>query len=144
MQKPKKNLYIFLLVNFDTEMYMSVSPQVSWYFPANGDTWKRKSEEILLPDFDAILKQDHFTWKWKVIYAHYWYCCISTAHPTDATKFWEKSGYIVSFLTSLMSYLVERSPRSTVFFLRLAACDWVRVGLVWRSMFFVTIHFVSK
>ena len=61
MQKPKKNLYIFLLVNFDTEMYMSVSPQVSWYFPANGDTWKRKSEEILLPDFDAILKQDHFT-----------------------------------------------------------------------------------
>ncbi|XP_050946214.1 probable magnesium transporter NIPA6 isoform X2 [Cucumis melo] len=44
-----------------SEMYMSVSPQVSWYFPANGDTWKRKSEEILLPDFDAILKQDHFT-----------------------------------------------------------------------------------
>ncbi|KAG7025092.1 putative magnesium transporter NIPA6 [Cucurbita argyrosperma subsp. argyrosperma] len=44
-----------------SEMYMSVSPQVSWYFPANGDTWKRQSEEMLLPDFDAILKQDHFT-----------------------------------------------------------------------------------
>ncbi|XP_022156320.1 probable magnesium transporter NIPA6 isoform X1 [Momordica charantia] len=44
-----------------SEMYMPVSPQVSWYFHANGDTWKRKSEEILLPDFDAILKQDHFT-----------------------------------------------------------------------------------
>lgn len=58
--KTNKFLYI-LLVNFVTEMYMSVSPQVSWYFPANGDTWKRKSEEILLPDFDAILKQDHFT-----------------------------------------------------------------------------------
>lgn len=36
------------------------------------------------------------------------YYCISTAHQTDATKFWEKSGYIVNFLTLLMSYLVER------------------------------------
>ncbi|KAG7029939.1 putative magnesium transporter NIPA6 [Cucurbita argyrosperma subsp. argyrosperma] len=44
-----------------SEMYLPVSPQVSWYFQANGDTWKRKSEEIPLPDFDAILKQDHFT-----------------------------------------------------------------------------------
>ena len=51
--------YFFSTIS--TEMYMSVSPQVSWYFPANGDTWKRQSEEMLLPDFDAILKQDHFT-----------------------------------------------------------------------------------
>ncbi|XP_059453578.1 probable magnesium transporter NIPA6 [Corylus avellana] len=41
------------------DMYSSLSPQVSWFVHMNGETWKQNADE-LCPDFDAILKQDHF------------------------------------------------------------------------------------
>lgn len=42
------------------DVYASLSPQVSWYIHVNGETWKQKADEELLPNFEAILKQDHF------------------------------------------------------------------------------------
>ncbi|KAL5559979.1 hypothetical protein UlMin_036190 [Ulmus minor] len=43
-----------------TDFYASLSPQVSWFFHVNGETWKEKVDNETPPNFDAILKQDHF------------------------------------------------------------------------------------
>lgn len=43
-----------------TDMYSSLSPQISWIIPSNGEMWKRKDDGELYPDFVAILRQDHF------------------------------------------------------------------------------------
>ncbi|KAH7568151.1 hypothetical protein JRO89_XS07G0248000 [Xanthoceras sorbifolium] len=43
-----------------TDIYSSLSPQVSWLIYANGEGRKQKDDDLLLPDFDTILKQDHF------------------------------------------------------------------------------------
>ncbi|XP_031247150.1 probable magnesium transporter NIPA6 isoform X1 [Pistacia vera] len=43
-----------------TDIYSSLSPQVSWLIKANGKTWKQEVDDDLFPDFDTILKHDHF------------------------------------------------------------------------------------
>ncbi|KAK2659217.1 hypothetical protein Ddye_005750 [Dipteronia dyeriana] len=43
-----------------TDLYSSMSPKVSWLIYANGESRKQKDDDVLLPDFDTILKQDHF------------------------------------------------------------------------------------
>ncbi|KAF5444492.1 hypothetical protein F2P56_033618 [Juglans regia] len=42
------------------DIYASLSPQVSWFVHENGEIWKQNADDELCPDFDAIIKQDHF------------------------------------------------------------------------------------
>lgn len=41
------------------DIYASLSPQVSWFFNVNGESWKQKDNHDAFP-FESILKQDHF------------------------------------------------------------------------------------
>ncbi|XP_023872159.1 probable magnesium transporter NIPA6 isoform X1 [Quercus suber] len=43
-----------------TDIYSSLSPQVSWLVHGNGEPWKHNADDEPCLDFDAILKQDHF------------------------------------------------------------------------------------
>ncbi|KAG2662949.1 hypothetical protein I3760_16G004800 [Carya illinoinensis] len=42
------------------DIYASLSPQVSWFVHENGEIWKQNADDELRPDFNAIIKQDHF------------------------------------------------------------------------------------
>ncbi|XP_040998919.1 probable magnesium transporter NIPA6 isoform X2 [Juglans microcarpa x Juglans regia] len=42
------------------DIYASLSPQGSWFVHENGEIWKQNADDGLCPDFDAIIKQDHF------------------------------------------------------------------------------------
>lgn len=43
-----------------SDMYSSLSPQISWLVHANGEIWKQKENDELHPEFVAIIRQDHF------------------------------------------------------------------------------------
>ncbi|KAI3513564.1 hypothetical protein L1887_20900 [Cichorium endivia] len=43
-----------------SDMYSSLSPQISWIVHANGEIWKQKDNEESCPEVVAIIQPDHF------------------------------------------------------------------------------------
>lgn len=43
-----------------SDMYSSLSPQISWIVHANGEIWKQKDDEESCPEVVAIIQPDHF------------------------------------------------------------------------------------
>ncbi|GJU65207.1 probable magnesium transporter NIPA6 [Tanacetum coccineum] len=43
-----------------SDMYASLSPQISWIVHANGEIWKQKDNEESCPEVLAIIQPDHF------------------------------------------------------------------------------------
>ncbi|CAK9142766.1 unnamed protein product [Ilex paraguariensis] len=43
-----------------SDLYASLSPQISWLVHANGEIWKQKDNDEMHTEFVAIIKPDHF------------------------------------------------------------------------------------